>query len=404
MDYNKLKKQVPESLKETVTFQTAGVKPLGKLAIGFGLAEKVGEEAEKFGQGKVLLVTDKTLVKLGVCQVISDSLEQTGFLVDIFDDVSPEPHIETAQQVQALVRNAKYSAVVGLGGGSPMDMAKVASMTATNPKDILDYLQGSAFEVEGLPCILLPTTSGTGSEVSPFIVTSTADKKMFIASPYLYATVALVDPLLTTSMPPGVTAATGLDALSHGVEGLIGKPTPVAEALTSKCVEYVFDHLESAYQDGGNLKARYYMSYASVLGMMSYTQGGGLYAHSCSYILTLDKGLPHGVGCGLALPYTLMFNFDYIKDILLRFADVIDSGLRSQEVAALKVVEHFYQILGKIGVANNLREIGVNEQQLSTYAQNLIEKYYRMRNPREMNIEQAQRFIELMWEGKLESI
>ncbi|MGI6553544.1 MAG: iron-containing alcohol dehydrogenase [Bacillota bacterium] len=405
MNYASLKESIPNGLKDVAVFQTAGTKPLGKVAIGFGLAEKIGEEAAKFGQGKVILVTDKNIVNLGLHLIVVNSLEQAGFEVTIFDEVEAEPHIETAQKIQEIVRQEKYALVVGLGGGSPMDMAKTTAIAATNPADISEYIQGAPITNDVLPCILVPTTSGTGSEVSPFVVTSKGDKKLFISSPYCYPTIALVDPLMTATMPPRVTAATGLDALSHGVEGFIGKPSPFSDAFTSKCVQYVFQYLQRACADGNDLEARYYMSFASVFGMMSYTQGGGLYAHSCSYILTIGKGLPHGIGCGVALPYTLAYNYDYIKDILLRFAPLIDPAIQgSDDQVAMKVIEKFYDLLGKVNIPNNLKDLGVEENEIPAMADDLVKKYYRVRNPRAMSEEESLKFMECMWQGKLERI
>ena len=405
MDYSALMAMVPENLKEIITFQTSGTKVYGKIAIGFGLAEKVGEEAKKLGNGKIFLVTDKTITGLGLSGIVLDSLQKAGFVVDVFDEVEPDPHLETALRVQDLVRKSNYGVVVGLGGGSVIDMAKVASLTATNTGDIKNYMTGNPIEQEGLPSIMMPTTSGTGSEVSSYIVLSGEDKKMFFASPYIYPTIALDDPLFTSTMPPKVTAATGLDALSHGVEGLIGKPGPISEALTNKCVEYVFNFLERACNNGEDLEARFYMSFASVLGMMSYTQGGGLYAHSCSYILALYNGTPHGMGCGVTLPYTLMFNLDNIKDVLVRFARIIDPKIQgSDEELAGITVQNFYDLLERVNMPNNLKDLGVNADFLTDFAKDLINKYYRVRNPRPMIMEEAEKLIDSMWHGELKQI
>jgi alcohol dehydrogenase class IV len=405
MDYFDLLSKVPEHLKEISEFRTTGVKPNGKLSIGFGLADKVGEESLKFGVGKALLVTDKLISSMGLHKITLNSLEKAGFEVDIFDDVEAEPHVETAQAIQEYVRRENYKVVVGIGGGSPMDMAKVAAIMGTNQGDVLDYMTGTLITNEGLPCILLPTTSGTGSEVSPYVVTSKGDKKLFISTPYAYATVAFVDPLLTVTMPPRVTASTGLDALTHGIEGLIGKPNPFSEILTNKCVEHVFNYLERAYTNGEDLEARYYMSLASVLGMMSYTQGGGLYAHSMSYIMTIHHNIPHGMGCGMSLPYTLMFNIDFVKSMLAKFSNIIDPDYKEIESKlAMNTVEKIYEMLIKLGIPVSLNDINIDKTQLTNISNDLVEKYYRTKNPRSMNKEESYALVESMWEGKLKTI
>jgi alcohol dehydrogenase class IV len=405
MDYFKLMEKVPENLKEIAEFRTAGVKPNGKLAFGFGLANTVGEEAAKFGVGKALLITDKVITKLSIHEVSVNSLERAGFSVDIYDDVEAEPHLETAQKVQDFARQVKYQVVIGIGGGSSMDMAKVAAIMATNPGDALQYMTGTPIVNEGLPCILLPTTSGTGSEVSPFVVTSKGDKKLFISTPYAYATVSLVDPLLTVTMPSKVTASTGLDALTHGVEGLTGKPNALSEIFTNKCVEYTFKYLERACTDGEDLEARYYMSLASVLGMMSYTQGGGLYSHSMSYILTIHNNVPHGLGCGVTLPYTLMFNIDNIKGMLAKFVNTIEPEITgTEEELATLAITKIFNLLPKVGAPVSLRGLGVNDTSVFSMAEELVNKYYRLKNPRKMSLEEAQMLVSCMYEGKLERI
>jgi len=282
MDYFDLLSKVPEHLKEISEFRTTGVKPNGKLSIGFGLADKVGEESLKFGVGKALLVTDKLISNMGLHKISLNS----------------------------------------------------------------------------------PVT-----------------------------------------MPPRVTASTGLDALTHGIEGLIGKPNPFSEILTNKCVEHVFAYLERAYINGEDLEARYYMSLASVLGMMSYTQGGGLYAHSMSYIMTIHHNIPHGMGCGMSLPYTLMFNFDFVKNLLAKFSNIIDPDYKENESKlAMNTVEKIYGMLIKLGIPVSLNDINIEKTQLASISNDLVEKYYRTKNPRSMNNEESYALVESMWEGKLKTI
>ncbi|HON33966.1 MAG: iron-containing alcohol dehydrogenase [Thermovirgaceae bacterium] len=405
MDYESLLGKVPGHLKNPAEFRTAGVKGKGKLAVGFGLVKTLGEEAAKLGSGKALLVTDKNMVNLGIHRFAVDPLEKAGFTVQVFDEVEPEPHVETCQEVQDLTRKEGFSVVIGLGGGSPMDVAKAASLAPGNPREMIDYMTGTPLEGEGLPCILVPTTSGTGSEVSPYIVTSKGDKKLFIGNPLVYGTVALVDPLLTVTMPPKVTACTGLDALSHGVEGMIGKTNPLTETFTLKCVEYVFQYLQRAVADGNDLEARYHMSFASLFGMMSYTQGGGLYAHSMSYILTIDSGVPHGLGCGLALPYTFMFNLDNIAPILVKMAPLagVDASGSPKEVGR-RVAARFKKLVSDVGIPSSLEELGVPEKEVERFASDMVEKYYRVNNPRPMNPEEGLALVRSMWEGKLVEI
>ncbi|MDW7673568.1 MAG: iron-containing alcohol dehydrogenase [Bacillota bacterium] len=393
MDYKKYLEDVPSGLRDINIFQTAGTKALGKLSIGFGLACQVGTEAIKFGKGKVLLVTDQNIMNEGLHKIILESLDNNKLEVEIFSNVEAEPKVDTAQKIQELARINNFFLVVGIGGGSVLDIAKIASIAANNPEDILEYMHGKPITNEGLPCILLPTTAGTGSEVSAFVVLSEEDRKLFISNPLIYPTIALVDPLLTMTMPPKVTAYTGLDALSHGIEGMISKPSPLVEVFSNKCVELVFKNLRRAFEKSEDFEARYNMSLAAVLGMMAYSQGGGLYAHSFSYILTEKIGLPHGLGCGITLPYTLIYNYEYIKPILNGYSN--QTGFAGGK----EIITNLIVLLQELEIPSSFKALGVTEEMLPDYARDLIDKYHRARNPRPMNLVEANDFVKRIWNG-----
>lgn len=364
--------------------QFVGSKPEGRLKIGCGLASQVGKEAANITQGKILLVVDPTIHRLGVDEKIIESVDMFGLQYTIFSDVEPEPTEITIDKLSIQIKNEKYGCVIGLGGGSALDTAKLGALLAVNDMNASE-LFAAPDKIKGcLPTILMPTTSGTGSEVSPYIVMSLNHKKSFIGSPYSYATLAIVDPLLTVTMPPKVTAFCGLDALTHGIEGAMGKTTPYTLAMARECARLVFKYLPRAVADGNDIEARYYMSYAAVLGMFAYTQGGGLYAHSMSYILTAECNLPHGGGCGLALPYMLDFCRDFIEPVNEMIRDV--SGKQD-------VVQAVSDLIVDIGAPITLNELKIEEHSLERMAHALIEEYHRPRNPREMKLEDA---LELM--------
>lgn len=390
--------QVPERLKNVVQFQFVGCKHDGRLIAGYGASLKLGELLGPYGGGKVLFVADKLFLENGLVDFLAESLKEAGIGYDLFTDIAPEPHIDSFRKCQNMARGSQYAAVVGLGGGSAMDVAKAAAVCATNGRDILEYCQGAALEREGLPCVLLPTTAGTGSEVSPYIVTSHENKKLFFGSPYMVATMAVVDPLLMLSMPPRVTASTGLDALTHAVEGYIGTQNPLTEIFTAKSIEYVLRYLKRACLDGRDYEARYYMAFAAVYGMLSYSQGGGLYAHSLSYILTLDKNLAHGAGCGLGLPYTIMFNLGEAAKPLDEMAERTGLG------TARKMAETFFRLVKETDMPFSLKELGVSSEQIEPYAEILHRDYYRTKNPRSMSPEESRLLMRSMWEGELREI
>lgn len=400
MEYQELVNKASDALKQEICIQFPGTTPQGKVLFGCGVACKTGEQAKALGMRRVLLIADPIIVKLGMHEPVLESLQQAGIETEIFDQIQPEPHIEVMEQAAQAVRSNAFDGVIGMGGGSALDTAKTASVLAVaKGETTMSLIQHPERMSDRLPTILISTTSGTGSEVSPFAVTSTEEKKMFLNSPYLYASVALVDPILTASMPAKVTAATGLDALTHGVEGVCGKTNPFTLALTRQCAALVFRSLKRAVEDGTDLQARYDMSFASVLGMLAYNQGGGLYAHSISYILTLGKGHAHGVGCGMSLPYTLQYNKDYIPEVLKMLRSAIEeSGIALQ--SEKDVPKAFLDLVKQVGIPANTKDAGFSEEELDQFADDLIQKYYRPLNPRKMDAQEAKMLTEAMfWES-----
>ena len=328
------------------------------------------------------VIADRILEKVGLLAPVLGSLTENGLAYGVFSDIAPEPHTEDLAAAEAFARALSADAVLGIGGGSSLDTAKVTACALSGSASSLELITGKAPVSRTVPLILLPTTSGTGSEVSPYAVASHEGKKVFISSPAAIADAALVDPLMTVTMPPSVTACTGLDALTHAVEGMCGCPNPFTKALATEATELVFSSLPTAVAEPENLDARTKMSYASVLGMMAYTQGGGLYAHSASYIITLQKNKPHGLGCGLALPYTLALNLPEIRELLAGLIPAIkESGLAAPE-SADEVPAAFLALVKKVGVPATLAEIGYTEADVPAFGRALFADYYRAKNPK----------------------
>jgi len=403
-ELDKYMENLSDDLKRRIEYQMVGTKCKGKFVFGGGVIKELGQEAKKFDAQNVLLVSDDNIKDVGLVNTVEEILKDKNINVDIFTDIESEPHATTANKLAKIVNNKSFDLIIGLGGGSVMDMAKMSSVIATNTGTVEEYLKGKEIEVDGLPKILVPTTSGTGSEVSPYVVCSVGEQKFYASKPQFFADVALVDPLLTVTMPAPVTSCTGLDALSHAVEGMTSKiSTPISEAFGVKSVKFILSYLEKAYKDGEDLEARYYMSWASSLGMLAYVNVGGLYAHSFSYVMTSHKNWPHGLGCGYSLPYTLMYNLDHIKDILSEVS--VSSGIASaednKEESAKKAIEAMQELAEKVGVNKCLSEFEVEKDDLDIYAKELVESYYRANNPRDLDLESAKELLEDMWNGEM---
>ena len=403
MNYQEILSQLPEDQKKTVSIQFPGTLPGGRLYFGCGTFLEIGKEAKKLEATKAVIITGPTLVSLGIADLAAELLAEEGIQSVVFDQVPPEPHLDTMKEAAAMVRQEKADLIIGLGGGSPMDTAKLAAVAGANVESVDELVQNSSEAINAsLPTILIPTTSGTGSEVSPYIVYSDGGRKGFVTSAYTYATIALIDPLLTATMPPSVTAATGLDALTHGMEGATGKTNPYTLAMSSRCAELTFRFLPRAVKDGNDIEARTGMAFASILGMLAYTQGGGLYAHSISYILTIEKDCAHGLGCGLALPYTLRYNREMIPELLYNLQESINRSDDYHADSADEVIAQFKKLTEDIGMPSDLKAVGYTEDDMPAFADTLVTKYYRANNPRSMSPEEALTLSTAMLNGTLD--
>jgi alcohol dehydrogenase class IV len=400
----KLDFEIPPPLKREFVFQTAGILPPNGILFGFNTIKKVGEQAARLGGKQAILVTDEIMVQLGYADLVKEALQKQGIKAEVFGKVDPEPHLETADALYEMVRKTKSDLVVGLGGGSSMDMAKLTSIVATNPQPPLDLMTKKVVNNPALKKILIPTTSGTGSEVSMFFVASAGKEKYFMGSPYAYPEIAIIDPGLTVSMPPKITASTGIDALSHAVESVMNKlANPLYDSLAFGGIELVGKYLRRATFNGQDLEARYYMSMGATISMISMTGTGGLFAHSISYVLAMFQPTAHGIGCGVGLPYTMAFNLPVIEEKLALIARALGERVDSlsPRKAAQRAAEMVYDLTADVKMPVSLKEMGFQHEDVYKMAEICITKYPRINNPRPMSKEECLALFEAMWEGKL---
>ena len=398
----KLDYEVPAHLKREFVFQTAGILPPNGVIFGFNTVKKVGEQAAKLGGKQAILVTDAIMVQLGYADLVKGSLEKEGLKVEVFGKVDPEPHMETADALYEMVRKTKFDVVIGLGGGSSMDMAKLTSVVATNPQPPLELMTKKVVNNPTLKKILIPTTSGTGSEVSMFFVASSGKDKYFMGSPYAYPEIAIIDPGLTVSMPPKVTASTGIDALSHAVDSVMNKlANPWYDSLAFGGIELIAKYLRRATFNGQDLEARYYMSMGATTSMISMTGTGGLYSHSISYVLAMFQPTAHGIGCGVSLPYTMAYNLPVLEEKLALIARAMGERIDSlsSRKAAQRAVEMVYDLTAEVKMPVSLKEMGFQHEDVYKMAETCIGKYPRPNNPRPMSKEDCLALFEAMWEG-----
>lgn len=399
MNYNELLINSPAEFQKPIKWQLPGCAEFGKTVLYNGAALSVGKECKTLGAKHIMLLIGNHVVKTDGGKAVCDALAAEGITCDIFSDIPAEPHFEVIEQLQQHLNEKDYDLVIGVGGGSVMDIAKIASHMKQG--NIIEKLNNQDFSLPAWPLILLPTTSGTGSEVSPYSVVTVKGKKAFYSSPKLYPTVALVDPLMTISTPPRITVATAYDAMTHALEGAMARSTPYTDALAVEASAQILKWLPKAAQNGENIEARYYLSCASVMGMMGYAIGGGLYAHSISYILTLDKAQPHGVGCGFALPYTLAMNEKCIIELLDKLAGRC-IGASGSEKTRRNTILHIQDLFVQQGMPKSLAELGYSKSEMRGLAEKLLAQYARKNNPRQIGIEEAVMLFDAMFEGEIE--
>ncbi|MEM2544352.1 MAG: iron-containing alcohol dehydrogenase [Nitrososphaerota archaeon] len=379
-----------------------------KLVFGPDSVKQIGKEVKKFGN-RVLIVTDEGVQKAGLVSKVTDVLLAEGVEFYVFNGVKMEPDLENARSVAKASRERSYDVVVGVGGGSCLDMAKVATVMATNDGDVEEYFGDELVKRPGLPLILIPTTSGSGSEATKGSVISVSDVKKVIFSRWMIAEVAIVDPMMTLTMPPKLTAITGMDALSHAIESTLSKRSNIISSTLAKgSVKLISEGLEAAYRNGGDVNARYRMAIAATLAGASFANSSVILGHGLSYALSTLFHVPHGLGCSIALPYVMEYNLqervEELKDIAFYLG--INVGGLDDVKAARMAVRAVVDLMREVELPLSLREVGIPKDAIPKLADILVSKYQRLlvNNPREVNYEDAKRIFEKMWEGELESL
>jgi alcohol dehydrogenase len=372
-----------------------------KLSFGFDTVRTVGAEAQALGTTKALVVTDKVMVKTGIAQRVTDNL---GVGFDVYDEVEAEPRIEVAQAVADRVRSGAYDLVVGVGGGSSMDMAKVAAGLATNKGPARAFVGNNLFSSKPLPSIMVPTTAGTGAELTVTSMVTVEGHKQWINSALLLPSVAVVDPELTMSMPPGVTAATGMDALCHNTEAyLSGLASPITDSAALEGVGVIVRSLERAYDVGTDRAAREAMSLGALMGGIAL-QARMVYGHSIGYTIATRFRLPHGVSCGLPLPYIISNYAVACAPKMKKLADAY--GVPPVEDPAklgVAIAERVRGMAAHLKIPTTLKELGVAESDLPGLAAECVGMYPRPNSPLVFDEKSMGQLYHRMWEGNLEA-
>lgn len=344
-------------------FSFTGAK---KIVFGNGSILTLATHVKEHHAQNPLIVIDKNLAKTGMQERIASILVSEGIKFTVYDKVEPEPRIETVDEGAALAVKNKCDMVIGIGGGSAMDVAKAIAVIATNKGAAVDYLGLNKVPKAGLPKIMIPTTAGTGSEVTftAVFVRKNLKKKEGMNSPYLYPELALLDPELTLSLPPAPTAQTGLDALCHAIESYTSvNSSPMSEMFSLEAISLIAENLRTCVHDGKNIVARERMLLGSLYAGIGLANAGVTAVHSLSYPLGGKFGVSHGLANTILLAPVMAFN---LPGALEKFADVADAmgecteGLPVREAAYL-AVDAVESLIEDCGIEASIRDFGVKE-------------------------------------------
>ncbi len=364
-----------------------------KIALmGAGCVKDIGKYAKELGGTKALVVSGKSSHGQDLAEDIQKILEAAGLEVAIFAGTDPNPTDTSVMDGAEVYKNEKCDVIVAVGGGSPMDCAKAIGIVVKNGGEINDF-EGVGKVIMGIPpLITVNTTAGTASEMTSFtiITDTTRSIKMAIVDSRITPDVAVNDPELMVSMPPSLTAATGMDALTHAVEAYVSTmATPTTDAAAIKSIELIAKYLPEAVARGEDIKIRDMMAHAEYLAGIAFNNASLGYVHSMAHQLGGFYDLPHGVCNAILLPYVEAYNKQVVPE---RFADIAKAmgenieGL-SPEEAADKAIEAIKNLASKIGIPSGLRELGAREEDFKLLAENAMQDVCRLTNPRELSKE-----------------
>jgi alcohol dehydrogenase class IV len=361
----------------------------GSLVFGRQSVLKLGDIAKSWNYKRILVVTDGVLVKAGTLDRVTEPLTAAGVEVEVFDGGQPEPALEVVKTAAAGARLVRPDAVLGLGGGSNMDLAKLVAIVLAHGGDPTEYTGDSRVPGPVTPIICVPTTAGTGSEVSAAAVfTDTANHiKVSSLSQHLRPKVAVVDPLLTVTCPAKVTADSGIDALVHAIEAITavdqaefltrpGGPSvyqgknPMADLTAAKCIELVGQFLKRAVKDGNDLEARDGMALAATFGGLAFSNAGVALVHAMEYPVGGAVHVSHGAGNGLLLPHVMRFNLSARMDVFAKLPFILGEYPASADKTFLAnyAIEVVAKLCADVGIPPRLRDLGVTAEMLPGFA------------------------------------
>jgi alcohol dehydrogenase class IV len=379
-----------------------------KIFHGEGSLSKLADILKEINIQSVFLLTDPILNDLGVIQPVLQILDEQKIDVHLVTNVVPEPPLEVGNQVVDAIRKSKPDLVIGIGGGSALDLAKAAAVLAENEGYVEDYLNlsgGKKLTNKGLPKVLIPTTSGTGAEVTDIAVFSLADTKDVITHEYLLADYAIVDSTLTYTLPPRVTAASGIDAFTHALEAFTSiHATPLTDTLALEAMRRIVGNIRNAVWNGQNKAAREQMAYGSLMAGLSFFNAGVAGVHALAYPLGGLFKIPHGESNAVLLPYVYDHIWPACLDKMVRVAEIFNLPTfgKSDREVVVQVVKSLLDLVHDVGLPTTLGAYNIQRDDIFRLTENGIkQKRLLNRSPKQLNFASVEQIYLNAYEGVL---
>ena len=369
-----------------------------KIEYGVGAARGLVDAVKKRNAGKLLLITDKGIVSSGLLEKITGSLKAHKMNWKVFDNVEPNPKDYNVQQGAEIARRFGADCLVALGGGSPIDCAKAIAVLAFQGGAVRDYEGSDKIGADVLPLVAVPTTAGTGSEVTfSSVITDSSEKfKFSIKDPKIAPKVALVDPEMTLTMPPELTASTGMDALTHAIEAFTAKVSePIADSAALYAIELIARYLRIAVSESHNLEARAGMLLGSLLAGIAFSHADVAAVHCVAEALGGKYDAAHGVCNAIVLPAVMSYNMEYCKERYARIAAAMGLAVENVDQGAERAVEAVKKLASDIHLPG-FNSLGVKEKDLEELAVNAFRNGSNIDNPRPMKKEDYLNLFQLL--------
>ena len=361
---------------------------------GAGKVSELGSLLRSINASKILIVTDRGIVASGIVKKCTDAIMSEHIRFSLFDGVEPNPTTDSVEKGLTLVKHKSIDAIVAVGGGSSIDAAKAINVLLANGGQVADYNGFNQIKKKGLPLIAIPTTAGSGSEMTSYILISDAEthQKIVCSDPKIIPDIAILDPTLTLSLPPAVTIETGVDALSNGIESYVSNAAnSYSELFSLRAIEIIAQNIMRVYQEPSNLDARGQMLIGSNIGGLAVHLSSIGAAHSMANPLTKHFNITHGIAVGMVLPYVMLFNTPSqpkkYKQIALALGVKSEEGEDDRSVGRKGAIK-LRSLLDHLSLPNNLLKMGVNEDLIPTMAQEALAQLSIDYNPVKPDLQQ----------------